>query len=77
MSSKKKGFLQAVKERHRSGPQGGRQPKMDFKGKPMEYWESRYSIGLRKQKDNGQKPIIQLAVMPKGCGLQKGGHKRK
>ena len=53
MSSKKvKGFFQAVKEKQaQKGRQGGRQPKMDTKGKPVEYWESRHSIGLRKQKE--------------------------
>ena len=64
MSGKKKGFFQAVKERKGKG--GGQKPRMDFKGKPVEYWESRHSIGLRKQKEGKQKPIIHLAVMPKG-----------
>ena len=40
------------------GPQGGKQPKMDFKGKPMGYFENKRGSSAR--------PIVQLAVMPKG-----------
>ena len=63
-------------QRRGGGSQGGKQPKMGGRGRPPEYWESKF----RKRKEcgkGGQKPIIQLAVMPKGGGPPKGGHKRK
>ena len=40
-------------------------PKMDLKGKPMGYFQNRSNASGR--------PIVQLAVMPKGGDPQKGG----